>query len=267
MPEFWLVLAAVLLGVAALARVFALFGTWIRWKQVAVWARVGAVIMLLAALIWVADSTWILQGQWLASPALVPVYDFWQMTVGLALATLVTYLVLVWWLRSDAGSPIVDLIVLGLVLAGLLWRRPAGTVPFCAPCLLPVQVQWVLFLLGVGGIVVAGGAGLTLAARAASAGRARALGWAPWADVHVLLKQATAWALVALGGGLTLSIWWTWRTLGSLPSENAPVDWLAVAWLVAGMSMLARRTGNMGLRWTAGLAVVAAMVAVPGLLA
>jgi hypothetical protein len=263
MTEIWLAGAAVLLGIAALARAFSLFRTQARWKQIAMWARVAAAPLMLAALIWASD----LQALWLTLPAPVPLHDFRLAAVGLALAALVTYLVLVWWLRSDAASPVIDLLVLGLVLAGLFWRRPVGGVPVHAASLVPVLAQRFLFQLGAGGALVAGGAGLTLAARSGTVGRAWALAWAPWIDIHVLLKQATAWALISLGAGLTLSIWWAWRILGRFASDGVQVEWIAVVWLIAGMSMLARRTGNRGLRWTASLAIVAALVVVLGMLA
>jgi hypothetical protein len=51
-----------------------------------------------------------------------------------------------------------------------------------------------------------------------------------------------------------------------LTSGDPREGWVFVAWLVAAMSMLARRLGKRWGRWTAGLAVLAAAIAAFGLL-
>jgi hypothetical protein len=73
-------------------------------------------------------------------------------------------------------------------------------------------------------------------------------------------------ALVALGSGIMVNLWWSWKSAGVLSSSDAREGWVTAAWLIAGMSMLVRRAGKRWGRWTAGLALLAATIAILGLL-
>lgn len=255
-PEIWAALAALLLAAASVARGLALFKVGGRWALIAVGTRAVAALALVVALI-LAVAT---HGRW--SP-----FALQQVALALALATLVVYLGLVWRFRIDAAAPIVDLVALLLILTGVLAGQPAGAQLACIQDALSFRIQWVLFLLGAGALAVAGSAGMMLALRAGLIRRAAHLRWPRWVDLHALLKQAIALALVALGGGLTVNVWSAWRTAGTLTGGDPRVGWIAIAWLIAIMSLLARRTGKRWGRWTASLAAAAAAVAILSLLA
>jgi hypothetical protein len=85
--------------------------------------------------------------------------------------------------------------------------------------------------------------------------------------VHFFLYQAAALATVLLAAGLTLGLWWTWRTAGSLAGGDPRQAWAAAATLLAADSLWAARLGSQSGRWTALLAAAAAGLAVTGLLA
>ncbi len=264
MLEIWATIGTgVLLAVAGVAQGLALFkiGPSPRgWGLVAAGARLGSALALTAALILAVVA----HGEW--SPS-----DLRQVTLGLALATLVIYLILAWRPGMGSASPVVDMVILALVLVDLIAVRPGGCPLTSAQRTVPFQVQWALFLLGSGGVVVAGSAGLMRVFQAPLTRRGGDLG-----DVHTVLRQSTSLALVALGSGIVVSIWWSWQTVGFLTSGDPRIGWIAITWLVAAMSELAwqldRRLpvsdhkDHEG-RWAAGLAIVAAAVAIFGLLA
>jgi hypothetical protein len=81
------------------------------------------------------------------------------------------------------------------------------------------------------------------------------------------LADATFLGLAAVGAGLAISIWWSWRTAGGLLSGDPRQTWLGATWLVAGMSLLAWPLERRGQRIAAALALVAAVMALLGLLA
>lgn len=255
-PELWASLAALLLAMAAAACGLALIrdGKW--WDRIATGARATAVLALVLALVRLVVT----RGGW--SP-----FDIGQVVLSVALATLVVHLALQWRLKIDAAAPVVDLVAFGLALGGVVSVPPGGSVLTCAQRAAPFHIRWALFLLGAGGLTVAGSAGIMLALRTALTRYRWALAWPPWIDLHTFLKQASALALVALGGGLTVSAWWAWQTVGSLTSGVPAEGWIATASLVTAMSLLVRRVGKRWGRWAAGLAVVAAAVAIVGLLA
>jgi hypothetical protein len=255
MPEIWSSLAALLLVMAAAARGLALVreGKW--WDRIATGARAAAVLALVLALVRLVAT----RGGW--SP-----FDVGQVALCLALATLVVHLALQWRLKVDAAAPVVDLVAFGLVLVGVGYTLPGGSVLTCAQRTAPFHIQWVLFLLGAGGLTVAGSAGAMLALRTVLTRSGRGLE-PRWIDLQVFLKQASALALVTLGGGLAVSSWWAWQTVGSLTTGVSAEGWLAAASLVAAMSLLVRRVGRRWGRWAAGLAMVAAAVAIIGLMA
>jgi hypothetical protein len=251
-PEIWGALAALLLAMASVARGLDLFQVRGRWGLLAFSARAGAVIALIVAAIQEAVSL----GQW--SP-----FDLWQVALSLALATVVVYLVLAWRFRIDAAGPIVDLLALGLILTGTLAMQPGGPFLTCVQQAWPFPVQWVLFLVGAGGVMVAASAGLTLIL----AGRGWHLHWPRWADSYLLLRQATRLALVFLGSGLTAGVWWAWQVGGTMTSSDPREMWIAITWLIMAAGLLAQPLPRRWGRWAAGLATAAAAAAIAGLLA
>lgn len=255
MVELWAVLALFFLLVAIIAWGLKLFNAARRWSQVITVVRVSALLALGATiLLSVSARGW-------GSPP-----DPRQLVLALAWTTLAVYVVLSWRFRVDAASPVVDLVAAGLVLTAMLFVQSGGLVGTQPRCAIPIHVHWALFLLGTGGVLVAGSAGLMLALRAVLAWRKPDLACPRRSDSHLILKHASAFALVALGAQLAVSTWWGWRTLGTLASEDTLFGWVAITWLVTAMSLLARRTGRKWGPWTAGLAVTAAVVVLLGLL-
>jgi hypothetical protein len=254
--EIWAVAAALVLAMAAVARGLALFreGKW--WDRIATGARAAAALALAVALVLLAVA----HGGW--SP-----FDIGQTALCLALATLIVHLALQWRLKVDAAAPVVDLVALALALVGVLSAPSGGSLLTCSQRAAPFHVQWALFLLGAGGLIVAGSAGVMLALRTALTRHGRGLRWPLWIDLHAFLKQASALALVALGGGFTVSSWRAWQTVGSLTSGIPAEGWIVTASLIAAMSLLVRRVGKRWGRWAAGFAVLAAAVAILGVLA
>ena len=122
----WLVLgSALLLALAAVARVLG-------WDLVAVGSRVGAAAVLVAALILSILNNGV------RSP-----FVLGQLSLCLALARLLSDLVLVWRLGVDGASPVVDVLALSVLLMGV-WvvgcDAPALTCVQQSP---PVYAQWV----------------------------------------------------------------------------------------------------------------------------
>ena len=79
--------------------------------------------------------------------------------------------------------------------------------------------------------------------------------------------MAAGLAAVALAAGLAVGTWWAWQATGSPGTGDPRVAWLAAAWLVALMAVWTCRLGERSGRWAAGLSVVAAVLAITGLLA
>jgi hypothetical protein len=267
--DVWLALGAGLaLAVAAVVQGSALRRSGPgrrRWEWLATGARCGGSAALTAAIILAA----IAHGQW--SPS-----DLRQVILGLALAILVVYLGLAWSSGASSAGPVVDLVTLVLILVDVIVVWPGGPLLTSAQATVPFQVQWTLFLLGGGAVTVAGSAGLMLVLQPARPGSGNDLRWMHATGTHILLRQATSVALLALGSGLAVSVWWAWRTVGFLTDGDPRVGWVAITWLAAAMSELAwwwdRRSpvsdegGGAG-RWAAGLAIVAAAGLLFGLLA
>jgi hypothetical protein len=255
--EFWLVLgASALLVVAGVARGLALLREQGRWGPVAIGGRTGAVLILTVALVLSTAN----QGQW--SPS-----DLQQAVLSLALATLCAHLMLVWRCGVDGAGPVADLIALALVLVGMFVIGSGAPPLGCVRCAAPFYIQWTLYFFGAGGVMVAGSAGLLLMLRAGASRQGWGLRWPLEVDLYAFLGQATALALIALGAGLAVSAWWAWRAMGSLSGGDPREVWMASTWLVAGTSWLSWQLGKRPERWAAGLAMVAAAVAIFGLLA
>lgn len=256
--EIWLALGAGgLLVLAVVAQASALSrGSGTRpWTAVAAGARVGAVLLLAAALI----TSGIATGEWLP-------FDSARVALSLALTMLIIDLLLAWRLGVDGGGPLLDLVSLALISLGAFALHPPGPPLTCAQQATPFRIEWILLLLGAGATLVAGCGGLMLALYAVLDW----LGWGVWAPdwdrVYGFLKQATMLSLVLLGAGLTVGVWWAWRTGALLIGDDPRLGWLAVTWLVAATSLLAWRLGRRAGRWAAVLAVLAGATAIFGLL-
>ncbi len=261
-PYLWVGLAALLLVIAVVALCLALFHSRSRWSLLAVGATVGAVIALAVALVVIAATHGHLWRSLLAAQSSDPRL----VVLGLALAILVVQLVLAWRLPVDIARLVVVLFVLVLVFTAVCMADTSELLLDCDRHTIPSQLQWVLFLTGTGGLAVAGSTGLTLALRAILSRRIPRIQWPRWIELHALLKRATALALVSLGAGLVVSLWWSWQIQGVSTTRGPREGWVVVALLVTAMSFLARRTGGRWGRWTAGLVMVAAAVAILGLL-
>lgn len=253
--EIWVALAALLLAMAAIASGLVMFRVRGRWSLVSIGARAGGAAVLAGALITAA----IAKGEW--SPL-----DPRQMVVGLLLAMLVIHLVLVWRLRIGDAGPAVDVAALVLILGGAFAMQPGARLLTCAQRTIPFQAQWVLFLLGGGSVLVGGNAGLMVALHKGSRSRGWDVGLPKRADLYDLLTQAVFLAMVVLGGGLTVSVWWAWRTVGMLTGGDPHQGAVAIVWLVAGMSLLAWKLEDHRGRWATGLAILAAATVLLGLL-
>jgi hypothetical protein len=253
-PEIWGAVASLLLALAIGFRGLVLYQVRGRWELLTVGARVGGMLALAAALVLSA----IAHGEW--SPL-----DLHQITLGLALATLIVYQALAWRFAVEAGAPVADLVALALLLTGILAVRPGGALLACDQHSILFHVQWILSLVGAGGTVVAGSAGVTLGLRAATASRDWDLQWPRRLDLHLFVGEAVLLALVALGGGLLAGLGSMWWTMGTVAGDDPRVAWFATAWLLAAASALARCLPRWWGRWAAGLAVAAAVSAIFGL--
>jgi ABC-type transport system involved in cytochrome c biogenesis permease subunit len=253
-PEIWGAVAAFLLAIAAVAGGMALFKTRGRWVAVAVGARAAGTASVAVAL----GLAVVVQGEWWP-------FETRQVVLGLVLAMLSIQMVLSWRLRIGSGGPVADVVAVALILVGtFLFRRDVPPLT-CAQRAAAFWTQWILLLLGGGGVLVAGSAGLMLALRKGLAGRGRGPRRPKRGELYNLLTQAIFLALVALGGGLTVSVWWAWQTGGTLTGGDPREVWMAITWLAAAMSQLAwQLEGHRG-RWAAGLALVAASSVVFGL--
>jgi hypothetical protein len=254
-PEIWVALAALLLAAAAISSGLATFKVPGRWGLVVIGARAAAAMVVAAALIYAV----IAQGEW------TPL-DRQQMVLGLLLAMLAIHLVLTWCLRIGDTGPTVDVVALVLLLGGAFAIQPEPIVLSCFQRALPYQVQRGLFLLGGGSVLVAGHAGLMASVQKISRSRGWNVKLPGRADLSSLLTQAIFLALVALGGGLTVSVWWAWRTVGMLAAGDPHLVWMVIVWLVTGMSLLAWKLEAHRERWVAGLAILAAAIVLFGLL-
>lgn len=258
--EAWaLAAAAMLLAAAAVVETAALLAGPAgagRWRLPGLGLAAAAAAALAAAL---GLATAARQG-W--SP-----FDLQQTAISLAAATLAIHLALAVGLRAGGGGPAAVLAVLGLTLFAWLGVGPGGCAPDAIQRGAAIQVQWGCLIVGSGGAIVAGCAGLTLAARSRLIGRGRELGWPRRADLDHLSSAAAGLAAVWLTAGLAVGTWWAWRATGSPGTGDPRTAWLAAAWLAALAAVWSYRLGERSGRWTAALAVGAAALAVTGLLA
>jgi hypothetical protein len=252
--EIWGLGAVFLLGVAAVAGGLALFNARRQLKLVAVGARAVGTAFVVAAL----GLAVVAQGEW--SP-----FDSQQVVMGLVLAMLAIQMVLTWRLRSGSGGPVADVMAAALILAGTFLLRPDAPPLTCAQQAVAFRAQWALFLLGAGCVLAAGSAGLMLALRRGLARQGKSFGQPTPGDLYNLLTQGIFLALVFLGGGLALGVWWAWQTMGTLTGGDWRELWMAAIWLVAAMSQLAWQLEGQRGRWAAGLALTAASGVIFGL--
>jgi hypothetical protein len=255
MPEIWAGVAVVLLGLAAMAGGLVVFKTGRRWEPIAIGARAAATAVLIVAL----GLAVVRQGEW--TP-----FDLRQMVLALVVAMLLIHMGLAWRLRIGSAGPVVDVVALLLILIAIAMIQPGAPLLRCVQRALPFQVQWVLYVLGGAAILVAGSAGLVLVLHKATVSRGRVSNLPRLASLYDLLTQATYLALVALGSGLTVSVWWAWRTVGAWPGADPRETWMAITWLLAAMSLLAWRLEGRRGRWVVGLTEVAAASVLFGLL-
>jgi hypothetical protein len=257
--ETWVILgASALMAIAIVAQGLGWSRAPGRWDWLTLIARLGAVAALAAGL---ALAT-IRQGAW--TP-----FNLRLLTPSLAIGALIIHLALTWRYDTDGAGPAIDLTTLALsLLAAGVWA--GESLPTCPQRALPFPVQWGLTVVGAGGAVVAGSAGLMLLLR----GFWARIGWdlplPPREDVHAFLRQATMVTLVALGSGLTVGAWWTWTTEGTPTSDDPRSGWTAITWLVTAISVLAWRLRQRPTRlgqWAAVLAILAAATAIFGLVA
>lgn len=252
-PETGEWIAVLLLTMAIASGMLSLFGLHDRWRLMSTGARVGALAALLVALILSTAA----HGQW--SP-----FNLHQLAVSVAAASLAVGLILfqIWDLRP--ADLMLDAISLLIVLVAMLLIRPGGPLLQCAQRGILFGGQWVLFVLGAGSAIVAASIGLAMATRTVT--WVAALPWAPSADLLSHLFEVASVVLLSLGAGLLLSVLWAWQAYGTLNSGDPRQRWMASAWLVSAMSLVAGRLDRGDRRWAAVLAGIAGAIALFGLL-
>jgi hypothetical protein len=245
--EISIIIAALALAAGAVASGLGVIPRDRTWARVLIVVRAIGVVALTVALM----GRVVILGQW--SP-----YDQTLSLLGLVLAMLIVHSALAWILKIESTGPLVEVAGLGLLLAGAA-RVPAGAPPLdCSQRMAPFQIQWALFLLGGGSLLVAGCVALTMVLDKAVQSRGRHLPVAASAELYAFLVQAAGLALVILGSGLAVSLWWAWQTLGTLSSRDPRTEWMVLTWLLTAMSLLAGQLGRHRRRWMVGLAVLAA---------
>ena len=252
-PEVWELVGALLLAVAIAAGIGAASAPHRRWQLIATGARLGA----LAALIIAVVLSMVVQDGW--SP-----FDLHQLAISVAALSLAWGLLLsrVW--ESMAPDPVLDAAVLMLVLIATLAIRPGGPPLECAQRSVLFVGQWVLFVLGAGSAVVAASLALSWAIRRLVP--LEAVHWVSSGNPDRPLSEAVWVTIVLLGAGLFLSILWAWRTYGSLSTGDPRQAWLAAAWLVAAMSVVAWQLERRNRAWASLLAGIAGVAVLAGLL-
>jgi hypothetical protein len=253
--ELGLVVGAVAcLALALLTWGLSLFFARTWWHMAATGLRLAAAGLMAAAL-----ALWSMsQGGW------TPLHAG-HVALSLALTTLLVQLVLAWANRLIAGAPVIDFVTLLFALAGLFLSGNVAPPLSCIQNAASLYLQWLLFVLGCGGVMVAGCTTLTVLLRRTLDGRSDP-GLPAVQTLHTVLRQALALAIVAIGGGLVAGMWWAWHALGALSGGIPGEPWLVGIWLVAGMSQLAWQLNRSSSRWALGLALVAGLMVPLGLL-
>jgi hypothetical protein len=186
-------------------------------------------------------------------------FDPRLVALPLTLAASVIHFALALVPGRSAGVWHVDALLAGL-LATVVATAFAATASDCARRALGFFVEWTLYLFGSGALLVAGGSAVV-----ALTGR----GGQPWMgaqQARPIFAPALLLALVTLGAGLLTGTWWAWQATGTPLTSDQRQVWMAVSWIVAGMALVAGELENRAERWTAGLAVIAALIVIFGLL-
>jgi hypothetical protein len=254
--ELWVaLLAGLLLLLTIVAEALHAVQGHQRWKTLALGAEAGAAIILGIALFLTASRV----GGW------QPV-DLRQAAWSLALATVGVHLGLGWLTGARSAGLVVGLMALALTLLGSLFL-PSDSPTACIEFGSLFYLEWTLFFVGAGGAAVAGNGGLASALQWGMHRRESNFSLPRSRDLHMLTAQAANLSLVALGAGLTVAVWRGWQAAGRPTSGDPREDWMAITLLIVVMSHLAWQLERQAGRWAAGLAVVAAAVALLGLLA
>jgi hypothetical protein len=252
-PEVWELAGVPLLAVAIVAGIREASVPHRRWQLIATGARLGALGVLIVAVV----LSMVAQGGW--SP-----FDLRQLAISVATLSLAWGLILsrVW--ESTVPDPVLDAAVLLIVLVTTLAIRRGGPPLECAQRSFLFVGQWVLFVLGAGSAVVASSLALSWAIRRFVPPAAAQ--WVSSGNPDRPFSEAVWLTLLFLGAGLLLSILWAWRTYGSLSTGDPRQAWLAAAWLVAAMSAVAWQLERRSRAWASLLAGVAGVAVLAGLL-
>lgn len=245
--EIWTIVAALSLVTGAMAGGLAMFRLGPAWDRMFLAARAISTTGVTVALV----GSLVAQGGW--SPQ-----DPAQSALGLVLVMLILQWVLAWRFKTRNVGPLVESVGLGLLLLGAIDLQTGAPLLNCQQEMALFQIQWALFLLGGASLLLAACMGLTLALGKVLQGLSWDLSLAAPADLYALVVQAAMLAVVALGGGLIVSLWWSWQTLGTLTSGDPREGWMALIWLLTAMSLLAGQLPRHRRRWVVGLAVLAA---------
>jgi hypothetical protein len=253
MVEVWAALSALFFAAAAVTRGLEHSELQGPWRRIVLPARAAGLVAVAAAL----ALTVMAHGE--PSP-----FDLRQVALGLGLATSAVGLCTTWRKDAPAIGPVRDLFLVSLILAAILAIQPGGALLRCAERCVSFGVYWGLFVLGSGGALFAGSVTLDLALDSIWPKGHR---WMARAEAYRLLTGVTLGALVILGIGLSLSVWWSWRAMGSLSGGDPRQTWMGATWLVLSMSLLAWQSERRGARVAGALAVLAASMVLFGLLA
>jgi hypothetical protein len=225
--------------------------------MVAVFFRVGVILVLAVALVLLVMTS----GGW--SPV-----NWDHGVVSLSLTTLVIYQVMAWGFRLEGAAPFVDLLALALVVSSHFVYSPGEeTVPTCIQRTAPFYILWGLFSVGGAAAAIMGSGGLLFGLQTALGVRTQRGQWPSQNDLTFFLSQATMVALLALGIGLVLTVYWSWQTAGRLGNDGPLLIWMAITWLFAAMTSIARKLPRHWVGSQAILGVATAGTALYGLLA
>lgn len=211
-------------------------------------ARLGAWIALASSIWWTTAAS---------APWSAFYFPLWMQSLVLAIWAIDG--IYSWRFRPVVMVSVVDLISLTLIVVGTFGTPPGHVSSSCLQSL-PLWVgQWLLFIIGSGAAIVAGGNVLTSTMNAALADRLGPLPRSSQTALSVIAQEANQLTLVALGGGLILGLGWTWY------QGDPRLLWMASAWLIAAMASTAWSLSRGGERWFTWLTVLAAAVALSGL--
>jgi hypothetical protein len=256
-PESWILVALALMALTAVTRSLALLGVRGPWSLGAILFRVGAILVLAVVLALLVMAS----GEW--SPV-----NWDQIVVALSLTMLVIYQVMAWGFQLEGAAPLVDLLALALVISSIFVHSPGDeSVQTCIQGTVPVYLQWVLFLVGSAAAAILGSGGLLFGLQSVVGHRRQRGQWPSRDDLTFFLSQTTMVALLTLGIGLVLSVIWSWQVAGSLGNGGPRLTWMAITWLLAAMSSIAKRLPRHWAGLQAILGVATACAALYGLLA